>query len=202
MALQKFIDDFEIDLEALNRIKKRVFIVGRFNQRAKDAEPEIFLFTKRSDLSPKYVANFTGVDDMNYESFVKALRPAIAERIGKKEDYRFATVEQVVPRLGLHVGESELVLAGDQRGQDRLFLLLRARCLNQRASEDDAGQIRFEHQPRTEGFHQHHDLHGPAADATQFLGHVDAEPAQLGHALPVRFAVAGFAVDEPAALRR
>ena len=32
MTLQKFIDDFEIDLDALKHIKKRVFVVGRFNQ--------------------------------------------------------------------------------------------------------------------------------------------------------------------------
>jgi hypothetical protein len=99
MTLQKFIDDFEIDLDALKHIKKRVFVVGRFNQRAKEDDTEIFLFTNRESLNDRYVKNFTGVSDMSYESFVQALQPAIAEVVEPKDQYnRFHKVKQVVPQ--------------------------------------------------------------------------------------------------------
>jgi hypothetical protein len=96
MPMRKFLEDFQIDVNALSRIKKRVFIVGRFNEAGKAKDPEVFLFTNRNDLSTKYLQNFNARYDTRYESFVLALRPAIAERIDK--DGRFATVEQVIPK--------------------------------------------------------------------------------------------------------
>ncbi len=106
MALNEFLDQFHIDIDALNRIKKRVFIVGRFNQRFGGAEPDIFLFTNRpgSSLSERYARNFSSqgnassVFGMDYGFFVQALQPAIAEKVEEKNNwYRFQTVEQVVP---------------------------------------------------------------------------------------------------------
>jgi hypothetical protein len=109
MSMGKFLADFQIDLAALSRIKKRVFIVGRFNQAGKGKDPEIFLFTNRGDLSPKYLQNFNSRYDMRYESFVQALRPAIAERYDK--DGRFPTVEQVIPE-GEEAHEGTSVIDG------------------------------------------------------------------------------------------
>ncbi len=95
MAMNKFLSDFQIDVNALSRIKKRVYIVGRFNQSNLGKDPGIYLFTNRSDMSTKYLENFDACYDTRYESFVQALRPAIAERI---DTYgRFPTVEQVIP---------------------------------------------------------------------------------------------------------
>ena len=94
--LKEFIETFHIDTDALARMKKRVYIVGRFNQRAKGTDPEVYLFTNRGNLTELYAKNFTSVFDMRYDSFVQALRPSIAEQID--ESGRFPIVRQNVPK--------------------------------------------------------------------------------------------------------
>jgi hypothetical protein len=96
ILLSQFLQDNDIDLEALKRIKHRLFIVGRFNQRNKGADPDLYLFTNRGDLSDRYRQNFKAVLKLEYDQFVKALRPAIAERIEKEG--RFPVVRQFVPQ--------------------------------------------------------------------------------------------------------
>jgi hypothetical protein len=91
--LKEFLDKHKVDVDALARIKNRLLVVGRFNQR-KGPETEVFLFTKRPDISAKYAACFTGVRDVSYESFVQALRPAVAERVVPGDIPR---IEQVIP---------------------------------------------------------------------------------------------------------
>src|SRR5947207_2677060 len=71
----------DIDVAALERIKHRLFVVGRFNQQNKGDYPDVYLFTRRTGLSDAYQRNFTQVLDMHYDNFVRALRPAIAEQI-------------------------------------------------------------------------------------------------------------------------
>ncbi|HKJ85750.1 MAG TPA: hypothetical protein VKA06_06720, partial [Spirochaetia bacterium] len=82
MGLKSEIEKFNVDMDAIARIRKRVFVVGRFNQhRQVDNEPGIYLFSNRSDLSPGYLRNFTAHSTLDYESFVEALQPAIAEKV-------------------------------------------------------------------------------------------------------------------------
>src|ERR1017187_2193303 len=94
--LSQFLQENDIDVEALERIKHRLFIVGRFNQRNKGADPDLYLFTNRPDLSERYLQNFKAVLKLGYDQFVKVLGPAIAERIEKEG--RFPVVRQVVPQ--------------------------------------------------------------------------------------------------------
>ncbi len=99
MSLTSFVDRFKIDLNALACVKKRLFVVGRFNQTPIVDDPEMYLFTNR-DLSDDYCANFTHRFDLSYESFVQALRPAIAEQFLDRDPTkfrRFPQVLQVVP---------------------------------------------------------------------------------------------------------
>jgi hypothetical protein len=95
--LADFLRTFHIDVPALKRIQNRVFIVGRFRLSGED-DPQVFLFTNRTDLSDGYLKNFDGTYGMSYENFVRAIRPAIAERVFK--DARFPHVVQVVPQEG------------------------------------------------------------------------------------------------------
>jgi hypothetical protein len=98
MELKEFIDRFNIDLDALSRIKKRVWVVGRFHHAGDPKNPDVFLFTNRGNI--KYApGTFTHIYDMRYEDFVQALRPAIAEQVIPKGPYqRFARVKQVIPQ--------------------------------------------------------------------------------------------------------
>src|SRR6266542_4539493 len=98
--LKEFIDAFQIDLDALPRNKKRVFIVGRFNQTKSPDGPRLYLFTN-ADLDTRYIKNFDDVKDLRYDSFVQTLRPAIAERVQFRDErhgIRFNSIEQVVPQ--------------------------------------------------------------------------------------------------------
>lgn len=83
--LQEFLTTHAIDINELARIKHRLFVVGRFNRREVSAEvpPEVYLFTNRpkSELSDRYLALFNKAYGLSYESFVKALQPAIAEHV-------------------------------------------------------------------------------------------------------------------------
>ncbi len=94
--LQNFVGNFKVDLAAMARIRKRVFVVGRFNQSKEGEQPQSFLFTRKGGQSQKYLANFTRAFGTSYDSFVKALRPAIAERVDTSGT--FPSVEQDIPR--------------------------------------------------------------------------------------------------------
>ncbi len=97
--LQQVLDVNDIDLGALERLRNRLFVVGRFNnQQSRDADPDLYLFTNRpeKELSDRYKLNFKSVLPLEYNHFVKALRPAIAERV--ERDGRFPVVHQIVPQ--------------------------------------------------------------------------------------------------------
>jgi hypothetical protein len=104
--LEDFIKAYDIDQDAVVRIRHRLFVVGRFNQRRKgDPYPEVFLFTNRPTgvLSDEYRRNFDDVKDLRYESFVECLKPALAEKIeyqGDNPDTAIPKVLQKVPRGG------------------------------------------------------------------------------------------------------
>ncbi len=106
---EEVLDKFNIDTRALAQIKNRVFVVGRFNQRSPGQPPEVFLFTNRTDVSPQYRKNFHGNTyyHLKYEDFVKALAPAVAERVVKQG--RFHAVEQIIPD-GSSAGEGASVI--------------------------------------------------------------------------------------------
>jgi hypothetical protein len=102
--LKDFIAKYDIDKEALSRIRHRLFLVGRFNQHKKgDPYPECWLFTNRNDLSETYRKNFTDVRDLRYESFVQCLNPALAEKVeyeGDNPATAIPKIRQKVPRGG------------------------------------------------------------------------------------------------------
>ncbi|MBK7674242.1 MAG: hypothetical protein IPJ27_05450 [Candidatus Accumulibacter sp.] len=83
--LKGFLDQHEIDVDALARIKHRLFVVGRFNRRPVllDRPPEMYLFTNRpqSELPQQYLGLFSQKFGLRYENFIKALQPMMAERV-------------------------------------------------------------------------------------------------------------------------
>ena len=92
--LKQFLDAHKIDVDALARIKHRVFVVGRFNTRKGD-DTDVYLFTNRRDVQDAYRPGcFTDIKSLNYSSFVDALRPAIAERIVEGD---IPMIRQVIP---------------------------------------------------------------------------------------------------------
>ena len=95
MSLDDFLNKFSIDRTALGCIQKRVFIVGRFNQQAPGAEPGMYLFTNRA-VSSRFRQNFNAVAALNYENFVDALSPTIAEVI-EPISKRYSSVRQIIP---------------------------------------------------------------------------------------------------------
>ena len=86
-SLNEFLDTHAIDIDELARIKHRLFVVGRFNRREVSTEvpPEVYLFTNRpqSELSEPYLDLFSQKFGLNFENFIKALQPAIAEKVGE-----------------------------------------------------------------------------------------------------------------------
>jgi hypothetical protein len=79
--LDEFIKQHEIDKQAVVRMRHRVFVVGRFNQRRAGRNPELWLFTNRpaEHLSREYSSSFMGVRELRYENFVQCLQPALTE---------------------------------------------------------------------------------------------------------------------------
>lgn len=83
MALKDFIDKHNIDIKALERMRKRVFVVGRFNNdplHNQGIVPDLYLFTNRNDLSDLYKENYKAIRRLDYGGFVSALQPRIAEK--------------------------------------------------------------------------------------------------------------------------
>ena len=96
MAFKDFVEKYKVDMKAIERLKKRVFIVGRFNQSGVgQSPPAMYLFTKRT-VSETYRKNFSDVSDLSYNSFVQLLKPAVAEKSEAGE--RFPSIVQVIPR--------------------------------------------------------------------------------------------------------
>jgi len=104
--LNQWLVNHDISLDALKRIRHRVFVVGRFNQSKKgQAFPDLYLFTNRpqKDLPEDYHANFTDVRDLRYESFVRCLKPALAEEIeysNQDPNRAIPIIKQIRPRSG------------------------------------------------------------------------------------------------------
>jgi hypothetical protein len=96
--LNAFLRTYRISTDALGRIRNRVFIVGRFNNRQQGPDPDVYLFTDR-DVSKDYENNFSGVTvkkfSVTFESFVEALKPAIAEEVVNIGP--FPSVRQTIP---------------------------------------------------------------------------------------------------------
>jgi hypothetical protein len=110
LEIESFIEKNQINLKAVERIRHRMFVVGRFNQSKRgELNPDIYLFTNRpmADLPLNYLNNFTEsttgqkAHELRYESFVKCLRPALAEVIefeGVTPESQIPKVKQLVPR--------------------------------------------------------------------------------------------------------
>lgn len=68
----------------LSRIKKRVFVVGRFNPgNVRPGVPDIHLFTNRG-CTEEYRSRFTNVSKLRYADFVDKVQPIIVERVNKE----------------------------------------------------------------------------------------------------------------------
>ena len=106
-------------------------------------------------------------------------------------------VEQIVARLGLHVGEGELVLRRrPARAGSPLAAAASRPALNQRCRRGR----RWTDRAPAPGPHRRLPSAPWSPPARRRCrpcssAHGDAEPAQLGHLLPVLLAVAGLAVD-------
>lgn len=83
MSLASIIGKHNVNLEALKRIRRRVFVVGRFNN-ANDAsgDPTTYLLTGREPYAD-YSKHFARVGPLSYDSFVKLVQPKIAEEVDK-----------------------------------------------------------------------------------------------------------------------
>lgn len=79
MTLQQLIEYYGIQISTLEDIKKRVFIVGRFN--TADQEPSAYLFSakKRQD------SRFKACRDLSYASFIDVIRPTLTEFYSEQE---------------------------------------------------------------------------------------------------------------------
>jgi hypothetical protein len=107
LSLEQFLTSQNIDRKALAAIRKRVFVVGRFNQRRIN-DPEVFLFTDKKEkdennpegLTKAYMENFDGIGRLDYKHFVRLLQPAISEKIVGKinKEGGFPQVVQMIPR--------------------------------------------------------------------------------------------------------
>jgi hypothetical protein len=93
-----FLNQHEIDINTLSRIKHRIFVVGRFNKDSVDPDSEVqsYLFTNRpqSQLSKDYIGLFNKKYGLSFDNFVRALQPAIAEEVTHR---RIPMVKQVMP---------------------------------------------------------------------------------------------------------
>lgn len=100
-SLKEFCEKYNIDKKALERVKKRVFVVGRFNNKPTKDDPDVFLFTNRADTTDEYLKNFASNRDLDYGRFVELLKPKAAERVEHADPMsgkRFDSYELVVPR--------------------------------------------------------------------------------------------------------
>ena len=91
--LAEFIKEHGIDLKAIERMRKRVMVVGRFNNKPFDDKktPDLYLFTNRQDVAgTRYAENFELLRSLDYTSFVDALKPRIAEREDPVETFKQA----------------------------------------------------------------------------------------------------------------
>jgi hypothetical protein len=100
----KFVKDYRISISELERMKHRLYVVGKFNGAivAPDQPPQVFLFTDRpkQDLPEQYVNLFTKKFPLKYSSFIQALRPSISEREQDIIGSRLKAIIQDLPAAG------------------------------------------------------------------------------------------------------
>jgi hypothetical protein len=109
-------------------------------------------------------------------------------------------IGEVVARLTLQPGESELLLALDHRRQQRFLLRLAAGGRDHAAAQHDGRQERLQDQALSELLHDDHGLDRAAAVAAIFFREGHAEPAQLGELRPVLGQPAALGGDDLAAV--
>ncbi|CAM2010097.1 hypothetical protein [Acanthopleuribacter pedis] len=98
MTLRDFFNTYNINEDALVRMKRRLFVVGRFNQkRAKGGGPITYLLTNRNLENDRLKDHFDAahIGAISYSTFEEMLEPAIEELITERLDQPF--VEMVVP---------------------------------------------------------------------------------------------------------
>ncbi|WP_118973865.1 hypothetical protein [Taibaiella koreensis] len=80
MNLQQFLNFYEIKPDSLEAIKKRAFIVGRFN--TSEAETSAYLFSKSRRKDPRY----KDCRDLSYASFIDVIKPTLTESYESGEE--------------------------------------------------------------------------------------------------------------------
>lgn len=112
MKLGEFLQDRGVDLESLAQIRKRVYVVGRFNNEpVQNSEPQIFLFTNRDkELTSDFRSLFHSIGKIDYDKFVELVRPRVAERQTKGAHNRFVGFELCIPSADNKENESSYVL--------------------------------------------------------------------------------------------
>ncbi|EHQ26883.1 hypothetical protein [Mucilaginibacter paludis] len=71
--MQEFLNHYGIKTSTLQDIKKRVFVVGRFN--TADQDVSAYLFSKSRRIDNRYKAS----KDLSYASFIEVIRPTLTE---------------------------------------------------------------------------------------------------------------------------
>ncbi len=91
MTLQEFLSYYGISTTSLEEIKKRVFVVGKFNTSEKEVGAYLFSRTRRPD--NRYKAS----RDLSYASFIDVLKPTLTEYFKKEE----VALGEVIPYFDL-----------------------------------------------------------------------------------------------------
>ncbi|MFT3908016.1 MAG: hypothetical protein QM737_01210 [Ferruginibacter sp.] len=80
-------DDFKITKKSLSDIKKRVYVVGKFN--TSKSEVSEFLFSKKTSGDKRFndVNGEVRIGDLNYPSFIKKIAPELSEIFSQKKTY-------------------------------------------------------------------------------------------------------------------
>ena len=78
--LDRFLESHQIPVSALEKIRRRIWLVGRFHEPTHgQAAPDVYLFTNRTDLSEEYLSNFTEKGDLTFNDFLRLVKPQVAE---------------------------------------------------------------------------------------------------------------------------
>jgi len=147
--LKDFLQQFPLNIELLKSVKNRIMVVGRFNRnRRKNGQPEVFLFTDKSELNASYQENFTDagypavkdtkrrVASLDFNTFVREVQPTIAERI-ELVDGKYKKVTQVAPSDAAADQEAAATTVGPYN----YFILRAAANTKQPAMEGDRPRL-------------------------------------------------------------
>ncbi|MDO1450208.1 hypothetical protein Q0590_28265 [Rhodocytophaga aerolata] len=80
--LNQYLTTLGVSVDQLQDIKKRVYLVGKFN--TSDPNPTCFLFTNKKNYPEPNPNGFAGIGSLSYNSFVDKIRPSFTEKFGNQ----------------------------------------------------------------------------------------------------------------------